>query len=66
MSDNKYMCEYEYDANGKLIHRKNSNGDEWWYEYASNGKCVHEKGSDGSESWYDAKGNAFMRSVHLD
>jgi YD repeat-containing protein len=35
----------EYDDNGNLIYRKNSNGYEWWNEYDENGKltCVTAK-----------------------
>ena len=52
-------CWYEYDCNGKLIHKKYSDGWEEWYEYDRNGKLIHKKYSDGWEKWYeyDRNGN---------
>ncbi len=49
----------EYDANGNLIHYKNSNGIEYWREYDANGNLIHYKESNGYETWreYDANGN---------
>ena len=50
---------YEYDRNGKLIHKKYSDGWEEWYEYDRNGNKIHEKYSNGDETWYeyDRNGN---------
>ena len=48
---------YKYDANGNVIHYKNSDGDEAWSEYDKNGRMIHFKNSDGVEYWYDANGN---------
>jgi YD repeat-containing protein len=49
----------EYDANGNLIHYKNSNGEEYWIEYDANGNSIHHKDSNEFEEWkeYDANGN---------
>ena len=52
---------HEYDSNGKLIHRKSSDGYETWYEYDSNGKLIHFKNSNGYETWYDSKGNRITK-----
>ena len=58
----------EYDANGNLTHREDSDGFERRDEYDSNGNLIHRTEGNGYKwRWeYDAKGNAFMRSVHLD
>ena len=50
---------YEYDANGKQIHYKSSNGYESWIEYDGNDNLIHYKDSDGFETWreYDVNGN---------
>ena len=50
---------YEYDSNGKVIHSKDSNGDEYWYDYDSKGNLIHSKYSSGDETWreYDSNGN---------
>ena len=50
---------HEYDSNENLIHRKSSDGYEWWSEYDSNGKEIHLKDSNGYEIWreYDSDGN---------
>ena len=64
MSDNKERkiqeeeC-YDYDTNGNLIHRKDSDGFEEWYEYNTNGNKIHYKNSDGFETWckYNKDGN---------
>ena len=47
----------EYDANGKCIHYKDSDGDERWYEYDDKGNPIHLKNSDVHEWWYDSDGN---------
>jgi YD repeat-containing protein len=48
-----------YDANGKLIHYKNSSGFECWREYDSNGKEIYYKDNRGFDCWYgyDSNGN---------
>ena len=43
----------EYNKQGKLIHRKYSDGFEVWYEYNKKGNKIHTKFSDGYESWYE-------------
>lgn len=53
----KDRCVMNYNANGKLIHEKNSNKEEVWYEYDADGNEIHEKYSTGYEEWYDAYGN---------
>jgi len=54
---------YEYDSNGKVIHSKDSNGDEYWYDYDSKGNLIHSKDSDGFEIWceYDSNGNRITK-----
>jgi antibiotic biosynthesis monooxygenase (ABM) superfamily enzyme len=52
---------YEYDANGNLIHFRNSNGFEEWYEYDDNGNERHYKNSRGYEVWYDSDGNVINK-----
>ena len=52
---------YEYDSNGKVIHSKDSNGDEYWYDYDSKGNLIHSKDSDGCETWYDSNGNEITK-----
>ena len=49
----------EYDANGKLIHCKDTDGFEEWSDYDDNGNMIHYKNSDGYEYWreYDSNGN---------
>ena len=44
----------EYDANGKCIHYKDSDGDEYWRD--ADGHCIHEREENGTERWYDANG----------
>ena len=48
-----------YDANGNLIHYKDTNGYGFWYAFDVNGNQIHYKNSTGYESWrdYDANGN---------
>lgn len=50
---------FEYDAEGKLIHFKNSDGDEYWSKYDDNGHLIYDRFADGEEKWYenDENGN---------
>ena len=54
---------YDYDKNGNLIHRKDSDGYEEWCEYDKNGNLIHTKNSKGFETWYkyDKNGNLIHR-----
>lgn len=52
----------EYDLNGKEIHSKDSDGDEWWYESDSKGNEIHSKDSDGYEWWWEYDSNG--KEIH--
>ena len=51
---------YEYDANGKCIHDKNSEGFERWYDYDACGNMIHEKDSTGLEWRYEYDKNGVL------
>ena len=50
---------YIYDANGNMIHARDSNNFETWYEYNPDGKDIYSKNTNGFETWseYDTYGN---------
>ena len=45
------------DSKGNEVHRKDSDGYEYWNEYDENNILIHHKHSNGLEYWYDSKGN---------
>ena len=58
--NNKAVINYPLitkDSNGNVVHRKDSNGSEYWKEYDENNNEIHYKDSDGFEAWYDSEGN---------
>lgn len=52
------VIENKYDANGLLIHKKDSEYEEWW-EYDKQGNEIYYKDSNGYKKWksYDQNGN---------
>lgn len=52
---------YEYNADGKLVHSKDSHGNEGWREYNADGNLLSERhiSADGEETLtvYDGRGN---------
>ena len=42
----------DYDAKGNKIHRRWSDGDEWWSDYDSKGNMIHRRDSYGNEWWF--------------
>ncbi|MBO4858114.1 MAG: RHS repeat protein [Treponema sp.] len=56
---NAIHCDYEYEqiwneynAAGKCIHSRSSDGTEEWYEYDKRNRLIHLKNSYGYEAWY--------------
>lgn len=68
-SSNGYEEQYDYNKEGKLVHRKSSKNEEWT-EYDENGRCVHYKliefdGSGDMEVYlgYDDSGKLISRKI---
>jgi YD repeat-containing protein len=56
----------EYDKNGNLIHRRYSNGFEYWCEYDKKNNEIHSRDSEGCEWWseYDENSNEIHRRYY--
>lgn len=48
-----------FDIDGRTIHCKNSNGDEWWDGFDERSNLIYHKNSDGDEWWreFDGRNN---------
>jgi YD repeat-containing protein len=57
-----YELWLEYDANGNVTHRRDTQGDEWWRTYDADGRETYYKNG-AVERWrtYDAKGHEIER-----
>ena len=61
----RLSCVINYDERGNEIHRKFSDGYEWWSEYDERGNEVHRKYSYGREEWHEIEydENGIKRTV---
>jgi len=63
--NNNILYIEEYDLNGKLIYRRDSNGFEQWVEYDNKGNLIHYKNSDGYEAWYTPNGTLIYQRYNF-
>lgn len=47
----------EYDSNGRVVYRRDSDGYERWWEYDAKGNVIYHRDSKGCEKRYDSSGN---------